>query len=174
MRRRRTQELAFAGVFCALSVSLLCAGGILPFASYTAVVLAAAVLLVVREECRRGLAWACFFAAALLSLLLTADRECALAYCCFGYYPLLKPRFDALRPAALRAAAKTAFFALAAAVMAALLALLLGAEALLAELAAQAPWLTAVTLALLALVFVFSDIALTRLTMLYRRRRKKR
>ena len=73
----------------ALAVLFLFLGGVLPLALYACPLLASVCLLPVREECRASYQWCCFFAAAILGLLLGPDKESALLFCFLGYYLLL-------------------------------------------------------------------------------------
>ena len=100
------KELAFGGMFTALGVVFLCLGGIVPLALYACPILASAVLLPVRENCRRSVVWSCYAAIAVLGTLLGPDKESALLFVFLGYYPIVKPRFDAIRRRPLRLAAK--------------------------------------------------------------------
>lgn len=99
---------------------LLCLGGIVPFALYICPILASIALLPVRSRPRY--AWCCYGAIALLGLLLCPDKEVSLLFCFTRYYPLLKPRLDALRSRLLSLTLKLLW---AAASMAALYALIL-------------------------------------------------
>ena len=100
--RQQTRELALASVLGALAVLFLFLGGVLPLALYACPLLASVCLLPVREECRASYQWCCFFAAAILGLLLGPDKESALLFCFLGYYPLLQPSLDAIGSRALR------------------------------------------------------------------------
>ncbi len=171
--RRETRELALAGVLCALAVSLLCMGGVVPLATYAAPALASAALLVVREDCRRAYAWSCFAASAALGLLLSPDKEAAMLYAFLGYYPLLKPRLDALRSRALRVGAKLLICLVAVGAMYALLLWVFRLEAVVRELAETSPALLGATAALGVVVFFTYDLALCRLTLLYRSRKPR-
>ena len=72
------KELALGGMFTALGVVFLCLGGIVPLALYACQILASAVLLPVRENCRRSVVWSCYAAIAVLGTLLGPDKESAL------------------------------------------------------------------------------------------------
>lgn len=85
--RQQTRELALASVLGALAVLFLFLGGVLPLALYACPLLASACLLPVREECRASYQWCCFFAAAILGLLLGPDKESALLFCFLGLLP---------------------------------------------------------------------------------------
>ena len=134
-----TRLLALCGVLTALGVVLLCLGGIVPFALYICPILASIALLPVRSRPRY--AWCCYGAIALLGLLLCPDKEVSLLFCFTGYYPLLKPRLDALRSRLLSLTLKLLW---AAASMAALYALILYVfclPAVVEEFAATGRWL---------------------------------
>ena len=103
---KKTHELALCGVLCALAVAFLWLSGVIPLSTYAWPILASAALLPAREECRKSYAWSCFAAAAVLGLLLCADKEAALVFCFLGYYPLVKPNLDAISSKALRLLAK--------------------------------------------------------------------
>ena len=174
--RERTHELALAGVLAALAAlaaALLCLGGLVPLATYCAPVLASAAVLVAGEECRPGLAWGCWVVSAALGLLLCGDREAALVYAVLGYYPLLKPKLDALRPRPVRVLAKLLLCAVSVGSMYALLLFVFRLDALVREVAASAPALLWATALLGAAAFLAYDLALARLQALYRRRRTR-
>ena len=172
--RRKTRELALASMLAALAATLLCLTALVPLATYTAPVLASAVLLAAREECRRSLAWGCWAVSAALGLMLAADVEASLLYAFLGYYPLLKPRLDALRPRLLRVGAKLLLCVAAVGAMYALLLFVFRMEALARELADSSPALLWATVLLGAAVFLAYDVALGRLEILYQRRRARR
>ena len=172
--RRETRELALAGMLAALGAVLLCLGGIIPLATYAAPVLASAVVLVAREECRASAAFGCYAVSAALGLLLSPDREAALLYAFLGYYPLLKPRLDALRPRPLRALSKLLLCCAAVGTMYALLIFVLRLEAVVREFSETSPALLAITAALGLVVFFVYDLALMRLTTVYQKRRARR
>ncbi|MBE7009103.1 MAG: hypothetical protein E7422_08220 [Ruminococcaceae bacterium] len=172
--RKETHELAFAGILGALAVVLLCLGGVVPLATYAAPILASATLLAAREECRPSCAWSCYAASAALGLLLSPDKEAALLYAFLGYYPLLKPRLDMLRPRVLRVGAKLLLAVAAVGAMYALALFVLRLDAIAREFAQTAPALLWATAALGVATFFVYDLLLTRLASLYRSKRKPR
>lgn len=95
--RKATKELALCSMLAALSVVVLCLGGIVPFAVYACPMLASGALLLVREECRPSYAWCCWAAVAILALLLGPDKEASALYLFLGWYPLLQPKLEAIR-----------------------------------------------------------------------------
>ena len=170
--RQQTRELALASVLGALAVLFLFLGGVLPLALYACPLLASVCLLPVREECRASYQWCCFFAAAILGLLLGPDKESALLFCFLGYYPLVQPSLDAIGSRALRFLAKLGLYVLAVGAMYALLVFVFRLDAVTAELAATAPWLITATFALGAVLLFLYDELLRRFARLYRRRKR--
>ena len=171
--RQQTRELALASMFGALAVLFLFLGGVLPLAFYAGPLLASACLLPVREECRGSYRWCCFFAAALLGLLLGPDKESTLLFCFLGYYPLVQPRLDAAGSRALRFFAKLGLYVLAVGVMYALIVFVFRLDAVTRELAVTAPWLIAATFVLGAALLFLYDELLRRFARVYGRRKRK-
>ena len=171
--RKATNELALCSMLAALSVVVLCLGGIVPFAVYACPMLASGALLLVREECRPSYAWCCWAAVAILALLLGPDKEASALYLFLGWYPLLQPKLEAIRRPLLRWLAKLAVAAVSTGVMYALLLYVFCLEAVVEEFAQTAPWLLWLTAALGLLVFVVYDILLRRFTVMWRRKKRK-
>lgn len=172
--RKATKELALCSMLAALSVVVLCLGGIVPFTVYACPMLASGALLLVREECRPSYAWCCWAAVAILALLLGPDKEASALYLFLGWYPLLQPKLEAIRRPLLRWLAKLAVAAVSTGVMYALLLYVFCLEAVVEEFAQTAPWLLWLTAALGLLVFVVYDILLRRFTVMWRRRKKRK
>lgn len=170
---KKTKEIALGGMMAALGVVFLCLAGILPFALYACPILASAVLLPVREDCRQGIAWCCFAAIALLGLLLCPDKEAAALYCFLGYYPLVKPGIDRIGSRVVRLLAKLGLAAVSMAVMYGLLLWVFQLPAVVDEFSAAAEWLLWLTAVLGAALFLAYDVLLSRFTVVYHRRRKR-
>ncbi|MCR5826680.1 MAG: hypothetical protein K6G54_08940 [Oscillospiraceae bacterium] len=172
--RNKTHELALASLLAALAATLLSLGTLVPLATYAAPLLASVALLVARQECRASLAWGCWLVSAALGLLLAADREAALLYAFFGWYPLLKPRLDALRPMPLRLGVKLLLCLVSVGSMYALALFVLQLEALAQEFADSSRALLWATALLGIALFLAYDQALARLTAAYQKRRTRR
>ena len=170
---KKTHELALCGVLCALAVAFLWLSGILPLSTYIWPILASAALLPAREECRPSYAWSCFAAAAILGLLLCADKEAALVFCFLGYYPLLKPKFDAISSRALRFLAKLGLCTVTMGLMYALIIFVFKLPAVVQEFSGTAPWLLTATAAMGLLLFLVYDLLIDRFGIVYKNRRKK-
>ena len=159
---------------CALAVLFLWLSGILPLATYGWPILASFTLVVEREECKHGYAWCCFAASAVLGLLLCADKEAALVFLFLGYYPLLKPRFDAINAKIPRSASKLSLCVVTMGTMYALILFVFQLDAVVQEFNATAPCLLWATVALGVVLFFVYDLALSRLTAVYLVRRGRR
>lgn len=168
------KELALGGMFTALGVVLLCLGGVVPLALYACPILASAVLLPVRERCRKhGSRGAATQAIALLGTLLGPDKEASMLFVFLGYYPLVKPKLDAIHSRALRLSTKLLLAVFAVGVDYLFLLFVLRLDAVTQELAGTAPALLWATCALGLALFFLYDLTLSRLTLLYRRRRRR-
>lgn len=167
--RENSRRMALCGVLCALAVCCLLLGSVIPAATFCGPLLAMASLLPVLEEAGPRAAWTAWAAVALLGLLLAADRELALVYLFFGWYPILRPRINHLPSRLLRMAAKLAVCNVAVFLLYRLLGTLLG---LTEEM--TSPLLAAGLVALANFTFLMADLALGRLTALWHQKLRKR
>ena len=167
------KELALGGMFTALGVVLLCLGGVVPLALYACPILASAVLLPVRERCRKRIAWSFYAAIALLGTLLGPDMEASMLFVFLGYYPLVKPKLDAIHSRALRLSTKLLLAVFAVGVDYLFLLFVLRLDANTKALAGTAPSILRATCAQCLALFFLYDLTLSRLTLLYRRRRRR-
>ena len=165
----RSRQMALCGVLCALAVVLLALGGVVPIATFCAPVLAMAALLPVLEEAGPRLATTAWAAVSLLALVLDPDREAALVYLCFGWYPLLRPRIAGLPSPLARTAVRMAVCTGVCLLLYGVIWRVLG----LPEDPAAGGF-QILLLALANLTFLILDRALERLTLLWRRRLRKR
>ena len=92
-------RMALGGVLAALAVVIMSLGGLIPIATYVTPMLCAMLLQAVLLTCGTRVAWAWYGAVALLSVLLSADKEAAAVFVFLGYYPIVKPRLDGTKPA---------------------------------------------------------------------------
>lgn len=96
-RKTPASRIALGGVLAALAVVIMSLGGLIPIMTYVSPMLCVLVLQLVMELCGVRLAWAWYGAVAILSSLLSADKEAAAVFVLLGYYPIVKPKLDALR-----------------------------------------------------------------------------
>lgn len=165
----KSRQMALCGVLCALAAVLLGLGGAVPAATYCAPVLAMAALLPVLEEYGPRYAAMTWIAVSLLALLLDPDREAALVYLCFGWYPLLRPKLEKIPRRLVRTAVR-------AAVCTAVCLLLYGVVWRVLGLPRDpdsAGGFGALLLALANATFLLLDLALERLTLLWRRKLRR-
>lgn len=94
---RRSYPVALGGVFAALAVVIMTLGGLIPVATYVCPVLCSVLLFFVIRICGNRIGWAWFIAVAILSVLLSPDKEAAAVFSALGYYPIIKPKMDKSR-----------------------------------------------------------------------------
>lgn len=167
-----SRQMALCGVLCALAAVVSLLGGLIPVATFCAPLVCMAILLPVRLECGCTAALASYGAVALLGFLLVPNREQALVYLVFGWYPALRPAFCRIRPAALQVVCKLLVCNGAIFLLYGVLSFLLWGDAAL-----EAPYQQAVTALLLILgngTFLAMDVALGRLGRLWQRKLRKR
>lgn len=170
--REQSRKVALCGVLCGLAVVVLLLGGLFSLAVYCAPLLAMAVLLPVLEEYGPGTAGAAYGAVAILALLLVPDRETALVYVFFGWYPLLRPRIAALPSLPVRLVCRLGVCGLSMFLLYGVTIRLLGLTAVTEELGGG--WLTAALAVMGCALFLLLDLALGRLTVLWRRKLRRR
>lgn len=168
MRRRNdTKRLALCGVLAALSVALLFFGGVLPFASIACPVLASLVLIPVYAETGKKWSLIWFFAVAALAALIAPDKESAVLFAFFGYYPMLRKLLNRLRPKAVQWIAKLAYCTSAVLAAYALMLFVFRLEALRAEFAQYETYLLALLLVMANVTFAIYDVLIDRLEIVY-------
>ena len=166
-----SRQLALCSVLSALAVVCLLLGGVIPIATFCAPLLAMVILLPVLEEYGPKTAAVTYGAVAILSLLLVTDRELALVYVCFGWYPILRPRVTRISSRPARLAVR---LVICNAVIAVLYGLLLRLLGLTADLAGASLPLNMALLIMGNLVFLLLDLVLVRMTLLWHKKLRKR
>lgn len=153
-KRTPASIVALGGVLAALAVVAMNLGGLIPVATYVCPMLCAMLLQIVLKTCGDRIAWAWYGAVAILSLLLSPDKEAAAVFVFLGYYPIVKPKLDRLKGKWLW---KGLLFNGAALLMYWLLLNLFGMAELAAEFREMGVVLTAVTLILGNVTFFLLD-----------------
>ena len=167
----KSKQIALCGLLCALAVTMLLLGGILGIGMFAGPILAMAVLLPILEEYGPKTAAAAWGAAAILAVLLVPDRETALVFAFFSWYPLLRPRLARIRSRPVRILVKLAVCNIIIAVLYGLVLRLMG---LTADLLDASRWMNLLLLLLANVTFLVMDRALERLTFLWHRKLRKR
>ena len=99
--------MAYCGMAAALSVALMLLGAVVPVLMFIAPAAASLLIATVCMECGMKMALTAYGAVSLLSLLFVPDKEVALVFVfLLGYYPLVKPKFERIRPKLLRGVCK--------------------------------------------------------------------
>ena len=102
-RKSKSWAMAYCGMAAALSVALMLLGAVFPIAMFIAPAVASFLIATVCVECGKTMALTAYGAVSLLSLLFVPDKEVALVFVfLLGYYPLVKPRLERIRPKLLR------------------------------------------------------------------------
>lgn len=159
MRRYEARGIALGGMMAALAVVVMSLGGLIPVATFVCPMLCMLLLAFVSRMCGRRIGWAWYGAVAVLSLLLGPDKEAAAVFLFLGFYPLVKPRLEALR---LRWLWKGLLFNAAILLMYWVLIHLFGMAQIAAEYRELGTMMTAVMLILGNVTFFLLDKVLTR------------
>lgn len=93
----QSQKIALGGVLAALAVVIMCLGTLIPLATYVCPMLCCLMLKMILSRCGKGISWAWYGAVAILSLLMSPDKEAAAVFVFLGYYPIVKPKLDAMK-----------------------------------------------------------------------------
>ena len=167
-RKNPSWSIALCGMAVAFSVVLMLLGAIIPIAMFIAPAVGGVFIGFVAIECGRRYAWTTYGAASLLGLLFVPDKETALFFVALlGYYPLVKPHLDRLRPAVVRVGAKLLLCNGSILLLYGVLMLFFSGGEMAAELEAAALVMAAVTLLIGNVAFLLFDKALANLLKLY-------
>ncbi|MCI6730632.1 MAG: hypothetical protein MR473_10730 [Clostridiales bacterium] len=164
------KEIALCGVLAALGVSVMALGGLFPMAAYCCPVLVMLMLVPVLGACGRRMAWAWYFAVAVLSCLLCPNVEASALFVCLGYYPIVQRDLNRIRLGLLRVLAKTVLFNGAIAIMYLVLVFVLGLGEIAEEMGQAGLILTLATVAIGNVTFWLTDLLLSRLGRLLHRK----
>lgn len=165
--RNQTRRMALCGMMCALGVTVMLLGGVIPLATFCCPALAGLALAPVLMECGRRMTLGCYAAIAALSLMLCTDKEAALVFAFLGWYPALKPLLDKIHPAPLRILAKLGAFNLAGAAIIASMAFLFNMQAAVAEYAEMTGVMLAAFILLANLTLLVYDRLLVVMAVVY-------
>ena len=160
-RKSKSWSMAYCGMAAALCVALMLLGTIIPIAMFIAPAVASFLIATVCMECGITMAWTAYAAVSLLGLLFVPDKEIALIFTVLlGYYPLVKPRFDRIRPRALQLVCKLLLCNAAVLAMYGLLLVLVPAGSVSQELRTTALAMSLLTLSMGNVAFALYDRAL--------------
>ena len=168
-RKSKSWAMAYCGMAAALSVVLMLLGAVFPIAMFIAPAVASFLIATVCVECGKTMALTAYGAVSLLSLLFVPDKEVALVFVfLLGYYPLVKPKLERIRPKLLRGTCKLLLCNGAVLAMYGLVLLLVPAGSISQELRTTALAVSLATLAMGNVAFLLYDRAIHNLLQLYR------
>jgi hypothetical protein len=167
----KSREIALCGMLNALAVVLMNLGSLVPLATFCTPLLAMLVLLPVLEEYGPRMGWAAWVSVSILSLLLVTDRETALVYVFFGWYPMVRPKVAAIKSKVLRFGVK---LLICNGLIFTLYGLVLRLMGLTADLLDSTRLMNALLLILGNLVFFLTDLVLQRMTLVWTVKLRKR
>ncbi len=159
MKRNSAKEIALGGLMAALSIVIMCLGGLIPFATFVCPMFCILLTQLVLRMCGRRIAWAWYGAVALLSVLMAPDKEAAAVFVFLGYYPIVKPWMDRRR---FRILYKAVLFNAAILVMYWLLINIFGLSEIAAEYEEAGTVMTVIMLILGNVTFYLMDMILGR------------
>ena len=159
MRNNNAKVTALGGMMAALAVVIMCLGGMIPLNTFLCPILCMMLEQFVLKTCGSRIGWAWYGAVAILSLLLGPDKEAAAVFTFLGYYPMLKPRLDAMKLSLLW---KLVLFNTVILVMYWMLIRLFGMDAIAQEYAQMGTVMTVITLILGNVTFLLLDKVLGR------------
>ena len=165
MRKRgAAARMALCGVLAALAVALMFLGGTVPFASIACPVLASLVLIPVYCEC--GWKWGLLWYAAVAALL-APEKEAAVLFVFFGYYPMLRKLIGRLRVRAAAWVVKLVYVNAAVFAAYGLMLYVFHLTAVMEDFAGMGKAMLAVLLVLANVTFVIYDVLIARLEVYY-------
>lgn len=97
MRNGQAKLMALGGILAAVAMVIMCLGGLIPFATYVCPMLCTIAGFLVLQFCGRKIAWVWYVVVAILSLLMSPDKEAAAVFLVLGYYPIVKPSLERSR-----------------------------------------------------------------------------
>ena len=163
--------MALCGVLSALSVLILCLGGLVPLATFICPMLAMGCLMPVVCDYGKGVASTMYGAVSVLALLLCTDKEISFLYLFLGWYPGFRSDMNKL-PKVARCMVKCALFSLSMAAMYAMLLYLFQLDAIVEEFTQYTAAMEAGLLVLGNVVFLMFDRVLANVTVLYEKKCK--
>lgn len=167
MHTTNAKQIAMGGIFAALAIVIMCLGGLIPIATFVCPMICMLILHLIRKLCGNRIAWAWYGVVAILSVLLGPDKEAAAVFVFLGYYPIIKPKIDRIKPGWLW---KGIYFNAVILLLYQLLIYLFGMDQIAAEYRELGKVLTVVVLLIGNLCFFLLDRVLTQ----FGRRRKRR
>ena len=168
--KRQVSALAFCSLMAALGAALMLAGGVIPVMTYCSPLLAGVLLVPVLREYGARWAWLVWIVTALLSLILSADKEAALFYCFLGEYPIAARKIRRIRPYPLALLCRLAYVVLTLGVLYGLILFVFRLDIGMEELESLGRFAAAAGFVMLTVTMLLYDRVLQNLEILYERK----
>ena len=166
---KKTQSIAAGGLLTAFAVVVMLVSNLMPSGMYTFPAVSGVIVYVLSFAAGRPYSWVSFVVVSILSFFLCSDKEAPLCFILFfGYYPLLKEQIEKIRFKAAAYIVKLLVFNAAGAGIWLLLVFVFSVP--FEEFSVFGIGLPAVIIAVLNIVFILYDLALT---LFFRRYGKK-
>lgn len=156
----------------ALSVAILSLSSFIPVLTYASPLFAGLFLIPVIEELGLKWGWMVWISVSVLSAILLADKEAAAFYIFTGYYPMIKPMLEKIRPKPLKIAAKLAVFSVTIGIMYLILCYVLKLDAVINEFTTVSRAVNITYYILIVLIMLIYDLLVAKVTLLYKKRIK--
>ena len=168
MRRRGVYMTALGGVLCALAVTVISLGSIIPLATFVSPVIAAACVMFFCVEYNMKAALTVYAAVSILSVIIASDKEQALVFAfVVGYYPVLKTAVEKLKSKFLQRLIKFCVFNATSIGLYVIITKVLIVAAVKAEFESYSNIIVAMIIVLANITLVVFDIFLAKLSIIY-------
>ena len=168
-RKLTSKGIAFCAMMAALGTVIMLTGGLIPVLTYCSPLIAAFLFIPVLDQYGRKEAWMVWAVTATLSLLIGVDKEAAFFYLFLGWYPILKPYFDAIPSHTLRFLGKLLTFSVSIGAMYALIFFVFQIDDIIESFSALF-WINLLFFVGLVAVMLLYDRLLVGIWITYRRR----
>jgi len=160
-------KIALCGVLAALAVVIMILCGVIQIGTYLGPIVASVVLIPILYEYGTGTSVMLYLVIAVLSLLLSPDKESAFFFLFLGWYPIARPALTRIRPKALSITTKLIIFIAATAAAYAVMLFLVGIESVTEEASTFTLGFFAVLCILGCITFLLCDVVYGRLSVMY-------
>lgn len=163
-------KIAYCGIATAMCLVVMFLVGVIPFSMYLMPVVAAVVLLFIKEELGAKWAWLSFAAVGLLSLMISPDWESKMLFIStLGWYPLAREYLVKIKPCWLSFCVRMLILNLTAAACYFVLIKLLGMTELLETGGSSVLVFVISTVIIAETFFVVFDLLIGRLSVYYKK-----
>lgn len=165
--KHSAKSMALSAMLAALALALMFLSGVVPFAAIACPVLASLVLIPVYAECGRKWSWLWYATVAILALLVAPQKESAILFAAFGYYPMLRKYLNRLP---LSFVWKLLYCNVVAMLSYGLMIYVLQLQEVIADFADMGKWMLAAMLVMANVSFAVYDVLIGRLLVVYHAR----